>query len=259
MADESEIQRLIGLLRDFRTRREARQQLLRMGADVVEAFIDLLNDRDEALAWCAAQSLGDLGDPRAVGPLIDCLRRGRLAGEVADSLSQITGEDFGQDAEKWAGWAEKTPMAAMTGSGAPVQSTMLTGPEDLLQQVVNGTDMTLAVRGDSFRVTVPLKHDRSQKVDVLFSLKDPDGDDLVVVYSECGPANKDYYESVLRRNVRVPYGAYGIRDVGGKPTFVMFNTTLRRTVGVEQLRKVIRSVAKRADAVEKALTGEDER
>ncbi len=40
----------------------------------VDSLVALLADTDQLARWAAAQNLGDLGDPRAVGPLIRCLQ-----------------------------------------------------------------------------------------------------------------------------------------------------------------------------------------
>jgi|GEM_PF-2067159 len=57
----------------------------------------------------AAQSLGKLKDKRAVPPLIAALGSTAPACQsaFAEALKEITGQDFGQDAEKWLEWWEK--------------------------------------------------------------------------------------------------------------------------------------------------------
>ena len=84
-------------------------------------------------------------------------------------------------------------------------------------------------------------------------------DELVVIYSECGPANPKYYERVLRKNLGIPAGAFAIRDIGGKPNFVMVDTVLAGMVTPSVLARKIENIASRADIVEKSLTKEDRR
>ena len=50
--------------------------------------------------------------------------------------------------------------------------------------------------------------------------------ELVVIYSECGPADEKYYEPILRKNMTIPAGAFAIRDVEGQANFVNPGTML---------------------------------
>jgi HEAT repeat protein len=45
------------------------------GAEVAPAIIPLLRDRKQRIRWEAARALGEIGDPRAVEPLLDLLAR----------------------------------------------------------------------------------------------------------------------------------------------------------------------------------------
>jgi serine/threonine-protein kinase len=83
--------------------------------------------------------------------------------------------------------------------------------------------------------------------------------ELVLIWSACCPARPTHHEYALRLNAELPHGALCIRDVDGAPTFVVVDTFLRTSVDVEALRRSIVEVARRADAVEKLLTGADER
>ena len=76
-------------------------------AGALEPLIDVMkNDDNGYVRAMAAWALGEIGDVRAVEPLIaaitdeshDVQNRAPLA------LKQITGQDFGPDADKWAAW-----------------------------------------------------------------------------------------------------------------------------------------------------------
>jgi hypothetical protein len=84
-------------------------------------------------------------------------------------------------------------------------------------------------------------------------------EELVVVYSECGPAQSKHYEAVLRKNVQLPVGAFGIRDVDGTAAFVLVETLPAERLSPRRLARTIERVASRADTVEKSLTREDAR
>ena len=53
------------------------------------------------------------------------------------------------------------------------------------------------------------------------------------------------------------HGAIAIRNVDGVASFVVIDTYPRATVDPEEIRKSVWEVARRADAIEKRLTGED--
>jgi hypothetical protein len=87
---------------------------------------------------------------------------------------------------------------------------------------------------------------RRQEVSVLFGSTDHEGSEVVIVYANCGEASPEHYEKALRLNLKMPYGAIALRDTGGKPCFVMFNTILRQGLSPVELRKSILTVAERS-------------
>ena len=64
---------------------------------------------DVGLRQSAAEALGRLGDPVAVEPLIEVLRRDAepVRREAAKSLRALTDAGLGTDAEAWAAWWEQ--------------------------------------------------------------------------------------------------------------------------------------------------------
>ena len=113
--------------------------------------------------------------------------------------------------------------------------------------------------GATYQFRLSLPEGRRQKVAVYFEKQDNDGQKLVVVYSECGPASPSLYATVLRKNLSIPAGAFAIRDIDGAPNFVMVDTMLAELVTPRLLAKRIENIAARADGVEKSLTKEDRR
>jgi serine/threonine-protein kinase len=110
--------------------------------------------------------------------------------------------------------------------------------------------------GDRWRLSLRLPSGRSQAVFVERTPSDAD-QPLLIIYSLCAPAEAGFYEHALRLNAAVPHGALAIRDVEGQPSFVMVDTYPLATVDIEGVRRSVTEVARRADAVEKLLTGED--
>ena len=254
---------LVQQLYDPQTQRTARHELVAAGA--VEPLLECLNSDSESVVWAAVESLGELRASQAVGPLIDLLQRGVLMLDVCEALTMITGQYFGTNVRRWREWlggpAPKTTstrasstLAGSTPGGSP-------GPD--VADCVRRTGQFLGVQpagsGKSYRFKLSLPKGRMQQVAVFFGRKDAKGDELVVIYSECGPANPKFYETVLRKNMGIPAGAFAVRDIKGKPNFVMVDTMVAASVTPGALAKKIENIASWADMVEKDLTKEDRR
>ncbi len=109
---------------------------------------------------------------------------------------------------------------------------------------------------DGFEIHLTLRGERAQTVYVENS-EHSAGDRLLMIYSICCEARMDYYEDALRLNAVMHHGGISIRDIGGRPYFVMVDTYPRGTVSGEDLRRSAIELGSRADAVEHLLTGKD--
>ena len=107
-----------------------------------------------------------------------------------------------------------------------------------------------------FRVHLQLRNNRSQTVYVENS-NHPAGERLLLIYSICCEANPSFYEEALRLNAVMHHGGISIRDIEGKPYFVMIDTYPRGTVSGEDIRRSAVAVGARADSIEHLLTGRD--
>ena len=229
------------------SRRSARQKLV--AARAVQPLLECLRAKNESVIWVAISSLAELEATEAIEPLVELLEQGTLTLLVADALKSIAGQDFGADAKKWRQW--------LTDSGTLVKPSF-DAPE-CIRQTADYLGIEPQGSDNSYRFKLSLADGRTQKVAVLFGREDADGDALVVIYSECGPANAKYYEAVLRKNVSIPSGAFAIRDIDGKPQFIIVDTLIAAAATANILAKKIEHIAARADAVEKSLTKEDKR
>jgi hypothetical protein len=238
---------LVEQLQTPRNRRVARRKLVAAGA--VGPLLECLASPNEPVVWSAVESLGELREPRAVAPLVDLLARGQLVLDVCEALTRITGKDFGADAARWRRWLDENKGQKPT--GLDVADCIARTAEYL------GTEPTGA--GDSFRFKLDLEDGRAQKVAVYFGRKDDQDQELVVIYSECGPVEPKHYEAALRKNLTIPSGALAIRDVSGQPCLVMVDTMLAALVTPAMLARRIEHIARRADSVEKVLSKEDVR
>lgn len=247
-ADQSaDIRALVGQLLDPQTRRIARQKLV--AARAVDALLQCLTSTNESIVWAAVQSLEEMRATDAVGPLVELMSKGVLVVDVAEALTKITGQKFGGDLAGWQKWVGDSGHSAAA--------------ELDVDQCIAHTAEYLGVKpsgsGDSYRFKVTLPDDRSQKVAVFFGRQDTAGDKLVVIYSECGPANPRHYETLLRKNMTIPAGAFAVRDVKKEPTLVMVDTMIADLITPSALAKKIENIAALADSVEKSLTNEDKR
>ena len=254
--DAAEYGQLVRQLHDPQTQRSARQALVAVRA--VGPLLGCLSADNESVVWAAVESLGEIRAKEAVGPLVDLLERGVLMLDVCEALTMITGQYFGSNVKRWREWMGDSPPAASTEAGSTPSST---GAD--VADCVRRTGQYLGVQpagsGKSYRFGLSLEKGRMQQVAVFFGRKDAKGGELVVIYSECGPARPKFYEAVLRKNMSIPAGAFAIRDIDGKPNFVMVDTMVAASVTPEVLAKKIEHIGSWADMVEKDLTQEDRR
>ncbi|MBN2417264.1 HEAT repeat domain-containing protein [bacterium] len=91
-------------------RRAAAEALGMIGEAAYQSMVDLLRNEWESLQQLACWALGDIGNPAAVEHLIPMLSTAapfhpsHIREAAAGSLKKLTGEDFGQDMEKWKEW-----------------------------------------------------------------------------------------------------------------------------------------------------------
>jgi vesicle coat complex subunit len=96
--------------KDVKIREEAAETLGELkDPRAVEPLIKALKDKDSRVRSEAAIALGKLRDPRAVEPLIEALKdKDPEVPPNADyALREITGQDFGVNPEKWQKWWEE--------------------------------------------------------------------------------------------------------------------------------------------------------
>lgn len=80
----------------------------------VEPLINVVSDKHcTGAAEKATIALGTIKDVRAVGPLIKALKRGLFKDWIHHSLKKITGQDHGEDWEKWQKWWDQNKDALL--------------------------------------------------------------------------------------------------------------------------------------------------
>ncbi|MCS7470185.1 protein kinase [Stieleria sp. ICT_E10.1] len=129
--------------------------------------------------------------------------------------------------------------------------------ESMLTEALAGSSMLPEFDGQRYHVRVTLPDGRNQIVSVELDEDAETHEEIVRVFSICGPASASYYERALHLNAAMSHGAIGIESVSGIPHFVMVNSYPRATCDAHEIRTSIAEVAKYADHVEDLLTGED--
>ena len=135
------------------------------------------------------------------------------------------------------------------------------GQEDDLDKLLadafrDDNRMTWTRDGERYRLTMRLPGGRFQTLFIEQS-EHAVAERLLLIYSTCCPVVPAYYETALRLNAEMPHGSIAVREVEGVPQFVVLDTYPRATVDAEEIRRSAHTVASRADAIEKLLTGVD--
>ncbi len=239
-------------LRNIKTRAGMISAVAEQGGAFVDEVLPLLQDRHEGVRWSAVRILSEVGDERAVGPLIALLEQGRNVPDAAHALREITGMDFGDDAGEWRGWLMQDPAIRNRGGGGILSDA------ELMEAAVREMNVRLSGESPEFLVQVSLPDDRSQDIWVDFSHRTEDGRALVQLVSPCGDADAAHYEEVLIRNMTIPYGALAIAALDDRRCFVVVNSHLRETVHPQDIAESILSLARHGDTVEQSLSPQDQ-
>lgn len=221
------------------------------GEDYTEAAIQLLNDRDEGVRWSAVKILFEVGDERAVAPLIALIEYGKNVTDAVNALRAITEQELGVDPDAWRKWAETQPELR----GAEAASTL--SDKALLDAAIKDLPATLCGSGGLYGVDISLEEGRSQEVWIDFTKTDSDDQPIVQLSTPCGNAVKERYEFALKLNMAIPYGAIAVALLDHTLCFAVVNAHLRATVHPEDIAKSIMTLAHEGDKVEKLLQEED--
>lgn len=243
-----EMSSLVVRMRDYRTRRDAMYQAEAIGRDVVPIMISLLSDRTENVRWCAGEILKRIATRDDVPQIATKLTDPRARELVISVLQELTGEDLGTDPDAW---------IQKYAPGAEEKSTTIPEDEKLLNAALAGTGLSAEQVKGVYRIRVPLEGDRHQTVYVSFASRDREGDRLIAIYTKAGPADEKFYENALRENLRMALASIGVHEEDGEKSFVVCSIHLRDSTTAQELKKGILAVAKRGDALERALSSED--
>lgn len=127
--------------------------------------------------------------------------------------------------------------------------------EALLKRVAHEAGIECRETGAGYRVTISLGGDRKQRVHVTFNGRDEDGHDIISFLSVCGEFDPKHAENLLRVNNKMLFGAFAIRTIKGKDYYVVTANQLAHTADLDEIKKTLFEVARRADGVEERIGG----
>jgi hypothetical protein len=240
-------------LRNFRTRAATIDSVAEKGDSAIDGVLPLLQDRNDGVRWSAIKILTEIGDERAIGPLIHLLEQSKNATDVENALRAITGQELGDDPGEWRSWATGEAKVDDTAGGG---GTLSDG--DLIAAATQDLPATVEGAEQDYIVKVSLPDGRSQQVWVYLSRVDPNGRPIVQLCTACGDADEEHYEAVLKLNMSIPYGAVGIASLDDSLCFAMVDSHLRENIHPESLAESIMSLARHGDSIEKSLSGDDQ-
>ena len=173
--------------------------------------------------------------------------RPELSPAIADCVELLTASSLSQRPANAV--AASKLLHAVMGSERDIESL-------LIEAFANDTTITWNRDGERYSLTRQLPGNRRQIVFVE-TTEHATLDRILLIFSTCCDANPSYYEQALRQNWIVMHGSLAIRDIDGKPMFVVINAYPRSTVAPEEIRRSVIDIASQADEVERHLTGTD--
>ncbi|HEX8200134.1 MAG TPA: serine/threonine-protein kinase [Isosphaeraceae bacterium] len=132
----------------------------------------------------------------------------------------------------------------------------LTDAEGLVRDSLRGLDGQVQGEDGRYRVLLALHGGRRQEVFIEVAAGRI-GQQLLTVYSVCGPADPAHFEFALKLNAELSYSGLSVREVAGRPMFVMTRSYPRGHVSPAEIRAVLLEIARRGDWVEEQLTRAD--
>ena len=238
-------------LRKFQSRAMVIEAAIDEGEGCIDVILPLLHDRNESVRWSAIRILTEIGDGRAIAPLVGVIERGKNVTAALNALTTISDQDFGSDTKAWRAWLLEDPDLRATASEGILSN------EALVTAAIEGLPATISGDGDAYAATVTLEDGRTQEIWIDFSKSDGGEQAIVQLCTPCGEADPPRYEWALKLNMSIPYGAIALAELDGSQCLAMVDSYLRATVDPEDIAKSLMSLARQGDAIEKALVHED--
>jgi len=287
--EKEDVQALIDDLNNLRTRKAAKEALVRMGEACVAPLVEKLSSplRDN-VKWNIIDILGRIGSERAVPVLKECAKDPTFESVCLEAIKSITGS-----AESIGGADEGSSAFPPGEDAAPAPERVSQEPEvpeprvvekvvekvvevekppptpaevkKLVEEIIAEQDYAevkpVAKGGEEYGYRFTIKTDkarRRQRVTVCYDTTDEENTPVVCIYSICCEAKPEYYENALRWNRNIASGSVCITDFKGKPHFVLLRHLSFKDADKDTIRAVIESLGNKADKIEKILTGAED-
>jgi serine/threonine-protein kinase len=128
--------------------------------------------------------------------------------------------------------------------------------ESLIRESLDGLDGVIQGEGDRWRILMRVPGERLQEVRIEVA-EGRLNRRLLSVYSVCCPAEPRHFEFALKLNAELTYGSLSMRDVDGRPMFVMTRAYPGAHASPEEIRAAVLEIGRRGDWVEQQLTQAD--
>ncbi len=289
MAGKAAIDRLIHNLADYRTRSDARKELVTYGEEAAEPLMQLLQDKEQKTnaRWAAIRILADIGHQPAEQPIFEVARESEnLCGEACRALKTITGKEFGEDLEKWQAYLngeappeedaadvqeeaegespdqEQDATETEDSSGETLTLTTVPPEQDeyeLIKNALASETKEIAWEEENYiHVHLAVTNERSHQLIISFAQQEENNQRIVAFYTRCGRDKGDTDELISYCNNRLTYGqAYIETEEEGEHILAVWNTTFAENLTADKVRQIVVTLAKEADAIEAELTNKD--
>ncbi|MCM8525951.1 MAG: hypothetical protein NE327_05510 [Lentisphaeraceae bacterium] len=233
-----EVDVLISDLNNFQTRSTARKKLLEYGSEKIGNYlISKISDPglvDNAV-WAISGVFGEWKYKDAVPSLVELLNtRKSLLSDIARTLQQITGMDYGSNPEAWQHYL----------SGPSIFSNIraaFTDDELISFSVVNGF----------CKIYLPTPNNRKQEVIIY------EKEDKLTVYTECGYILNTQIDAVQELASKVTHSKLVCEDEDGRTKVTLTAEWSGKEIDFSVLKEQVKYFAAFADDLERQLTGED--
>ena len=130
-------------------------------------------------------------------------------------------------------------------------------PEEIVRQIAEDSSAKYKETRSGFLLRVAVGKDRTQRVRLKFDSVDEEGSPIIQILSIIGPASQKHYRWALKLNPTFSYGAIGLVKIDGKELLAAIDTFLEENVEIEALKKSVRTLAEKADELERKLIQKD--
>jgi membrane protease subunit (stomatin/prohibitin family) len=154
--------------------------------------------------------------------------------------------------------AGATVAAGAAGPDFADLKPLVVDPKQLVRSVAQSAGWQFTDAGEQWQVVVPVGPLRKQRVTVRFDVKDPEGNQMLVFSSICGPANDKNAISLLKYNAQMVHGAFAIESGPTGDVIAVRANELAKMVDPLEVTRVITAIAWQADKVEEKLLGTDD-